>query len=106
MKHRLWQYSVNPLVIPNGIPSRFLQTVDPASVAALREIMRRGDPERLFLFKIGRFDPDKRWMMAVEAVARPKNTRPPGSVVRRGRIQPQGPHTPNPSRPPRTPAAG
>ena len=24
MKHRLWQYNVNPLVIPNGIPARYL----------------------------------------------------------------------------------
>ena len=34
--------------------------------------MQRGDPDRLFLFKIGRFDPDKRWLMAIEAVARLK----------------------------------
>jgi glycosyltransferase involved in cell wall biosynthesis len=90
MKHRLWQYNVNPLVIPNGIPSRFLQTVDPASVAALRQIMQRGDPERLFLFKIGRFDPDKRWMMAVEAVARLKYSGHPVSMVIRGGIEPHG----------------
>ena len=24
MKHRLWHYNVNPLVIPNGIPARYL----------------------------------------------------------------------------------
>ena len=30
MKHRLWQYNVNPLVIPNGIPARNLDPVDAA----------------------------------------------------------------------------
>ena len=77
MKHRLWQYNVNPLVIPNGIPARYLDPVDAAQVAELREAIQRGEPRRLFLFKIGRFDPDKRWLMAVEAAARLKVQRPP-----------------------------
>jgi len=72
MKHRMWQYGVNPLVIPNGIPRRHLNSVDPAAVTRLQEIAHKGDPRHFFLFKIGRFDPDKRWMMAVEAVARLK----------------------------------
>ena len=37
MKHRLWQYNVNPLVIPNGIPARYLdrgrREVDPGRCA-------------------------------------------------------------------------
>jgi len=27
MKHKLWDYDVNPLVVPNGIPHRFLEPV-------------------------------------------------------------------------------
>lgn len=90
MKHRMWSYGVNPLVIPNGIPKRHLTPVDPANVERLREIGRQGDPRRLFLFKIGRFDPDKRWLMAVDAVARLKHSGHPVTLFVRGGIEPHG----------------
>jgi glycosyltransferase involved in cell wall biosynthesis len=90
MKHRMWSYGVNPLVIPNGIPTRHLTPVDTTAVTRLREIARQGDPRRLFLFKIGRFDPDKRWMMAIEAVARLKYSGYPVTLYVRGGIEPHG----------------
>ena len=90
MKHRMWSYGVNPLVIPNGIPTRHLTPVDTAAVTRLREITQQGDPRRLFLFKIGRFDPDKRWMMAIEAVARLKSSGYPVTFLVRGGIEPHG----------------
>jgi glycosyltransferase involved in cell wall biosynthesis len=90
MKHRMWQYGVNPLVIPNGIPTRYLNPVDESAVKRLREIGRQDDPRRLFLFKIGRFDPDKRWMMAIEAVARLKYSGTPVTLFVRGGIEPHG----------------
>lgn len=90
MKQRLWHHNVNALVIPNGIPRRFLDPVNQEPVARLREVMRRGDPDRLFLFKIGRFDPDKRWLMAVEAVSRLKRGGVPVAMAIRGGIEPHG----------------
>jgi glycosyltransferase involved in cell wall biosynthesis len=90
MKHKLWNYGVNPLVIPNGIPARHLNSVDIGVVKRLREIARQGDPRRMFLFKIGRFDPDKRWMMAIEAVARLKHSGHPVTLFVRGGIEPHG----------------
>lgn len=90
MKHLLWQYDVNALVIPNGIPRRFLDPVDGEAAERLRGVMRRGDADRLFLFKIGRFDPDKRWLMAVEAVSRLKYSGYPVAMVIRGGIEPHG----------------
>src|SRR5207302_8990345 len=90
MKHRMWSYGVNPLVIPNGIPSRHLNPVNEDAVKRLGEIGRQGDPRRLFLFKIGRFDPDKRWMMAVEAVAHLKHSGNPVTLFVRGGIEPHG----------------
>jgi glycosyltransferase involved in cell wall biosynthesis len=90
MKHKMWDLGVNPLVIPNGIPTRHLEPVNEEAVSRLRTIVRRGNPERLFLFKIGRFDPDKRWMMAIEAVARLKNSGHPVTLFVRGGIEPHG----------------
>jgi glycosyltransferase involved in cell wall biosynthesis len=90
MKHKMWALGVNPLVIPNGIPARHLNPVDPAAVQRLRNVARRGDPNRFFLFKIGRFDPDKRWIMAIEAVARLKDSGHPVTLFVRGGIEPHG----------------
>lgn len=90
MKHKMWDLNVNPLVIPNGIPTRHLNPIDPSAVARLRNIVRRGDPNHIFLFKIGRFDPDKRWIMAVEAVARLKDAGYPVTLFIRGGIEPHG----------------
>lgn len=71
MKHLMWDVGVNPVVIPNGIPTSLLAPVDKDRVATARRLL---DPreDRLVLFKIGRFDPAKRWIMAVEAAARLK----------------------------------
>ncbi|HTK12155.1 MAG TPA: glycosyltransferase [Ktedonobacteraceae bacterium] len=90
MKHKMWELGVNPLVIPNGIPSRHMTPVDPQAVERLRKIARQGDPSRFFLFKIGRFDPDKRWIMAVEAAARLKHSGHPVTLFVRGGIEPHG----------------
>lgn len=69
MKHIMWQMGLNPLVIPNGIPEQMLKPVSQKTVAKLRDALG-GD---LVLFKVGRWDPAKRWLMAVEAAARLKN---------------------------------
>lgn len=86
MKHRMWQDGVNPLVIANGIPQRALRPVDPAHLAAFKEIVGGRFP----LLKIGRFDPDKRWMMAAEAVARLKGLGIPVLWLVRGGMEPHG----------------
>ena len=64
MKQRLWSYGVNPMVIPNGVPERLLSP-PPGDVAGVRRIF--GD--RSLLVKVARFDPDKRWIQAVQALA-------------------------------------
>jgi len=86
MKHIMWDVGVNPLVIPNGIPDRFLAAPDERAVAALKA-GANGSP---LLFKIGRFDPDKRWIMAVEAAARLKERGFPVKILIRGDIEPHG----------------
>jgi glycosyltransferase involved in cell wall biosynthesis len=90
MKHKMWEYGVNPLVIPNGIPGRHLDPLDTTAVERLRTVVHRDNPHRFFLFKIGRFDPDKRWLMAIEAVARLKHSGHPVTLFVRGGIEPHG----------------
>jgi glycosyltransferase involved in cell wall biosynthesis len=63
MKFKMWELGQNPMVIPNGIPRSSIQDADPEAVAELRAAAAADH----FLFKIGRFDPDKRWLMAVSA---------------------------------------
>jgi len=86
MKHRMWDYGQNPLVIPNGIPERFLEAPDEADVAAVRDALGEG----MTLFKIGRFDPDKRWIMAVESLAVLKAQGVSARLLMRGGIEPHG----------------
>jgi glycosyltransferase involved in cell wall biosynthesis len=66
MKHLMWRYGVNPLVVPNGIPDSSFDAPDSAEVASVRAAL----PGALLLAKVGRWDPDKRWMMAIDAVGR------------------------------------
>src|SRR5205807_6005482 len=63
MKFRVWERGHNPIVIPNGIPRASIRDADPEVVAELRAAAAADH----FCFKIGRFDPDKRWLMAVSA---------------------------------------
>ncbi|HEV2027085.1 MAG TPA: glycosyltransferase family 4 protein [Candidatus Dormibacteraeota bacterium] len=65
MKFKMWDWGQNPVVIPNGIPRESLADSDPEAVAELRAAASADH----FCFKIGRFDPDKRWLMAVSAAA-------------------------------------
>jgi glycosyltransferase involved in cell wall biosynthesis len=68
MKILLWKEGVNAIVVPNGIPREAFAAPRPEDVVTLRD----GGAGDLFLFKIGRFDPDKRWLMAITAAARLK----------------------------------
>lgn len=86
MKHVMWNQGVNPLVIPNGVPADRIQQGDPASVARLRAAF----PGRELVFKIGRFSPDKRWIMAMEALAQEKRRGHPIAAVIRGGVEPHG----------------
>jgi glycosyltransferase involved in cell wall biosynthesis len=68
MKHIMWSYGVDALVIPNGVPDRWLQPLDREACRSLSQLFR----DRLALVKVARWDPDKRWHMAVDAVAQAK----------------------------------
>jgi glycosyltransferase involved in cell wall biosynthesis len=86
MKHVMWDRAVNPLVIPNGIPGDRIRDADPVLVARLRAAF----PGRELVFKIGRFSPDKRWNMAVDALAGEKKRGHDIAAVIRGGVEPHG----------------
>ncbi|MCX8033389.1 MAG: glycosyltransferase [Thermoleophilia bacterium] len=83
MKHVMWEWQVNPLVIPNGIPAERIGAVDGELVSNLRGVF----PGKELIFKIGRFSPDKRWNMAMEALAEEKKRGRPFAAVIRGGVE-------------------
>ncbi len=68
MKQRMWPFGVDALVIPNGLAPDCFAPPDRRAVANLRG-RHRG---RALLAKMARWDPDKRWLAAIEAVAEMK----------------------------------
>jgi len=86
MKFRMWEWGQNPIVIPNGIPPEAIIDADPAVSARLRSAAAA---EHMW-FKIGRFDPDKRWLMAVSAAALLKRRGRSVKLLMRGGREPHG----------------
>jgi glycosyltransferase involved in cell wall biosynthesis len=85
MKQRLWSYGTNATVIPNGVPERLL-TPPEGDPAGIRRLFR----DRSLLVKVARFDPDKRWLQAVHALAGLKRDGIPAVLLMRGGIEPHG----------------
>ncbi len=86
MKHIMQGMGLNPLVIPNGIPRLLLNKVD----AEASDKLRRSATADLMLTKVARWDPAKRWHMAVEAVARIKDGGRKAVLLARGGMEPYG----------------
>ena len=87
MKFRMWEWGQNPIVIPNGIPQEAIVDPDAAVVAGVRAAAAADH----FWFKIGRFDPDKRWLMAVSAASLLKRRGKSVKLLMRGGREPHGP---------------
>lgn len=88
MKHEMWNWGCNPVVLPNGIPSRWLKP-DPL-VEELFEAAQTALRSRLTVGKVARFDPDKRWLMAVDAVALLKSCSLPVLFIAKGGLEAHG----------------
>jgi glycosyltransferase involved in cell wall biosynthesis len=83
MKHLMWPHGVNPMVIPNGIPTEALQPVDAGAVETIQAAA--GTP--CLAFKIGRFSPDKRWHQSLDAIALLRDGGMPARLLMRGGIE-------------------
>src|SRR5207237_8456905 len=86
MKHIMWRWGINPIVVPNGIPGSMMARVSQAQVRAVRAAVNAP----AFLFKIGRFSPDKRWHQAIAAAAMLKVRGVTPRLLMRGGLEPFG----------------
>ncbi|GAC1473487.1 MAG: hypothetical protein PVSMB3_08640 [Candidatus Dormibacteraceae bacterium] len=86
MKFEMWDWHQNAIVIPNGIPRASIADADPLAVAEVRAAAAADH----LCFKIGRFDPDKRWLMAVSAAAYLKRHGSKVKLLMRGGKEPHG----------------
>ena len=84
MKHVMWGRGINPLVIPNGIPLERVMCPSDEAILRLRGAVGRQE----LLFKIGRWSPDKRWNMAVDALAMERQLGRDITLVIRGGVEP------------------
>src|SRR5437867_3827868 len=65
MRAEMSAAGVDAAVLPNGIAERWLKPLPPTEARPLREAF--GD--RPTFVKVARFDPDKRWLWAIDAIA-------------------------------------
>ena len=86
MKFELSQWGVHALVIPNGIDPALLKGADPARTAALRAAFGK----RPTCVKVGRFDPDKNWLQAIDALAELRAGGLDARLIVRGGKEPYG----------------
>jgi glycosyltransferase involved in cell wall biosynthesis len=65
MKARMREIGIEPFVVPNGLSADAFESPERPVVQALRRRFR----DRTTLVKMARFDPDKRWLAAIDLVA-------------------------------------
>jgi glycosyltransferase involved in cell wall biosynthesis len=83
MRHRMWSLGVDPLVIPNGLPADALRAPGRHAVAAFRRRVQG----RTVLGKVARWDPDKRWLLAMDTVAELKRHGKRPLLIARGGME-------------------
>jgi glycosyltransferase involved in cell wall biosynthesis len=88
MKQIMRTYGLDPLIIPNGIPSEYLK--HPSLSAIYRVRQKLANNRALLLLKVGRYDPDKCWFSAIEAAAQLKQAGQTIHFLCRGGIEGYG----------------
>jgi len=84
MKHLMWPLGVNPLVLPNGLPEEAFRSISTRRSIALKQSVTAD----MLLVKIGRYDVDKRWEMAIRALAAAKAAGINARLIARGGHEP------------------
>ena len=86
MKHLMWQIGIDPLVLSNGIDAEALRCPRSQQVDAVRDAASG----RTLLAKVARWDPDKRWLLAVDIVAALKASGARPLLLARGGVEAHG----------------
>lgn len=86
MRCRMWSLGVDPLVIPNGLPAGALRRPQWEDVREFRRIIAH----RPVLGKVARWDPDKRWLLAVDTVTEMKRQGAHPLLIARGGVEAHG----------------
>ena len=86
MRHRMNDFGVDAIVIPNGLSPDAYESPDKPGVQALRQATRG----RVTLAKMARWDPDKCWLGTVDMVAELKRRGWRPLLVARGGSEPHG----------------
>lgn len=86
MKYRMRPLGVDPLVIPNGIDQDAFAMPDRAALVEMRSRFI----DRPLLVKMARFDPDKRWTLAIDTVSELKRRGHRPLLVARGGMEAHG----------------
>ncbi len=86
MKHHMASRGVEALVVPNGLPGDAFDALPSGAYTALRRRFRN----RTVIVKMARWDPDKRWLAAVEVAAEMKRAGWRPLLVARGGAEAHG----------------
>jgi len=86
MRYRMWNRGVDPVVIPNGLSADDFLPPSRIAVAKLHYVLR----DRLVLTKVARWDPDKRWLLAVDTVVELKRQGLRPLLIARGGVEAHG----------------
>jgi glycosyltransferase involved in cell wall biosynthesis len=65
MKHRMHSLGVDPLVLPNGLSADAFAPPEPRAIATFQARFH----DRTLVSKVARWDPDKRWLLAIDTVS-------------------------------------
>jgi glycosyltransferase involved in cell wall biosynthesis len=86
MRYCMWDQGVDPIVIPNGLSADDFKVPDAVALTKLQETLRN----RLVLTKVARWDPDKRWLLAVDTVGEMKRHGLRPLLIARGGVEAHG----------------
>jgi glycosyltransferase involved in cell wall biosynthesis/ribosome-associated translation inhibitor RaiA len=86
MKHLMQDLGVNPLIIPNGLSAETLLSPEREAVKTFKGRVRG----RTVVSKVARWDPDKRWLLAIDTVGAMKRVGWRPLLIARGGIEPHG----------------
>jgi hypothetical protein len=83
MRYQMWSVGVDPLVIPNGLSPESFRQPERETVTDFRNRLQG----RTVLGKVARWDPDKRWLLAMDTVGELKRHGRRPLLVARGGVE-------------------